>query len=227
VIRRHARIGFEQRTDSVGIRLARGPSDELTEVVVMTKDRPGLLADVAAVLAAHRLGIVGAEIYTRNRAAGMEAFDVFLVSRAWKGGAVETALEQKLTEDLSARLSGELSPEELLSRLRAAPAWSVKRSPDVPTEVLIDNETSSRFTVVDVFTRDRVGLLHVIARTLFEQGLSIALSKVNTEGQRVADVFYVRDAAGKKLDDPERAGTLQRALSARIEEFHASAQGAP
>ena len=52
-----------------------------------------------------------------------------------------------------------------------------------------------RYTIVDVYTRDRAELLHVIARTLHEKGLTIALAKVNTEGQRVADVFYVQTPA--------------------------------
>ena len=69
---------------------------------------------------------------------------------------------------------------ELLARRLRQPAWAQKKSPDVPTEIQVDNDASPRFTVIDVFTKDRPALLHTIARTLREEGLSIAVSKVNT-----------------------------------------------
>jgi [protein-PII] uridylyltransferase len=63
-----------------------------------------------------------------------------------------------------------------------------------------------------VYTRDRADLLHVIARTLHEKGLSIGLAKVNTEGQRVVDVFYVQTAAGGKLTGAGQLADLSAAL---------------
>ena len=77
---------------------------------------------------------------------------------------------------------------------------------------------------MDVFTKDRVGLLHQIAHTLHRQGVTIALSKINTEGQRVADVFYVTDRDGNKIRDPERLKRLQSALHDRLQAFHAKAE---
>jgi [protein-PII] uridylyltransferase len=94
----------------------------------------------------------------------------------------------------------------------------------VPTHISVDNNASAKYTVVDVFTRDRKGLLHEIARTLHELDLSIAVSKVNTEGQSVADVFYVADQDGRKLQDPERLKRLQRVLYDRVLALHAKSQ---
>ena len=100
----------------------------------------------------------------------------------------------------------------------------MRPGPDVPTHISVDNNASSRYTVVDVFTRDRIGLLHEIARTLHQLDLTIALSKVNTEGQSVADVFYIADADGKKVQDPDRLKRLQRVLYDRILALHARAE---
>jgi [protein-PII] uridylyltransferase len=65
---------------------------------------------------------------------------------------------------------------------------------------------------VDVYTRDRPDLLHTIARTVHQKGLTIALAKVNTEGQRVADVFYVQTPSGQKLAGPGQLAELSAAL---------------
>jgi [protein-PII] uridylyltransferase len=74
----------------------------------------------------------------------------------------------------------------------------------VPTEVVVDDRASPRHTVVEVFAKDRPGLLYALARALHELGLSIALSKINTEGTRAADVFYVSELDGSKVRPGER-----------------------
>ena len=84
------------------------------------------------------------------------------------------------------------------------------------TKVVIDNAASPNYTVVDVYARDHVGLLYAIASVLHAEGLSIALSKVNTEGLKAADVFYVELLGGGKLD-PERCELLRQKLVDAIE----------
>jgi [protein-PII] uridylyltransferase len=68
-----------------------------------------------------------------------------------------------------------------------------------------------------VFTRDRVGVLYSITHTLAELGLDISLAKVSTEGERVADVFYVT-RGGERLTDPAARAQLVAALTAAVEE---------
>ncbi|HBQ12250.1 MAG TPA: hypothetical protein DEF51_14220, partial [Myxococcales bacterium] len=123
----------------------------------------------------------------------------------------------RVRADLESLWRGETTAAELLARKLRSPSWAKRHSPDVPTEVQVDNDASPRFTVIDVFTRDRAALLHAIARTLYEQGLSIGISKVNTEGERAADVFYVVGADGKKVDDRDLLASLPGLLKAAIE----------
>jgi len=220
VIRAHARIARDRGSRSVHVAARPGPSPDIAEVIVVTDDRPGLLADVAAVLANARLDVTTAQIHTRPREGRpSEAFDVFAVRRmgAVEGEPVDGAMVARIAEDLEQLATGRLSASDLLARRAGPPAWARRKSPAVKTEVLVDDDVSSRFTVIDVFTRDRVGLLHAIARTLHEQGLSIALSKVTTEGERAADVFYVTDAAGEKVRDRAKAGAIVEALKGAID----------
>lgn len=246
VIRRHARIWRDaispserisypsmpvllDHERSLVVRMGPGPSDELAELVVLTDDRPGLLSDVTAAFASNGLAIVDAQIYTLER----YAFDVFLIRREQRGpgrrdldvAPVDGALVERFQEDLRACLVGEVTADMLLARIASTPTWMRRRSPAVATEVVVDNAASPRFTVVDVFTRDRVGVLHTIARTLHDEGLTIALSKVNTEGDRVADVFYVQDASGGKLRDAGRLAALRANLRDRLEELHGEDEG--
>jgi [protein-PII] uridylyltransferase len=92
----------------------------------------------------------------------------------------------------------------------------------VPTIVEFDNETSETLTIIDITARDRVGLLYLITRTLYELNLDIASAKIATEGARALDTFYVSDLLRNKIVDPDRQERIRRAL---ISALTASANG--
>jgi [protein-PII] uridylyltransferase len=185
------------------------------ELCVVADDRPGLLASVAAAITASRLEVLKAEVYSHPTGAEREALDLFWV-RDRDGGTdlVDTALP-RLAADLEDVCSGRLSPADLLrARTGSSSPWRERPSPAVPTEVLFDNRASPRLTVVEVYAKDRAGLLYALSNTLYALGLTITLSKINTEGTRVADVFYVRDADGSKITRPARQREIHDALTA-------------
>ncbi len=223
VVRRHARIARDQDAGLVTVRVGPGRTEDVEEVVVVCADRSGLLADLTAVFAAHDLSILTAEIYTRHRDTGNEAFDVFSV-KLGHNTLAPTRLAEALRDDIDQRMTNHISAQDLIARQSTPPPWSVRPGPDVPTHISVDNNASLHYTVVDVFTRDRIGLLHEIARTLHQLDLSIAVSKVNTEGQSVADVFYVADQNGNKVHDREQLKQLRQVLHSRILALHARSE---
>src|SRR5690606_8379914 len=123
---------------------------------------------------------------------------------------------EKVAEDIRAVLTASVRADELLQKRKRLPSWAQRKGPDVRTKVVIDNDVSPVYTVVDVYARDHVGLLYAIAHVLHQGGLSIALSKVNTEGLKAADVFYVERAEGGKLD-PDQCEALRQKLVEAIE----------
>jgi [protein-PII] uridylyltransferase len=86
-------------------------------------------------------------------------------------------------------------------------------------EVRIDNETSEGFTIVDVFADDRQGLLYVMTNAIFQLGLSIHAARISTRLDQVADVFYITDRRGKKLDDHDQLERLRTGVEQAIENF--------
>jgi len=82
-------------------------------------------------------------------------------------------------------------------------------TPAVHTEIRLHDD-STHATIVEVFTRDRVGVLYAITQTLADLGLDISLAKVSTEGEKVADVFYVTRGGRRITDDGDRAVLVAR-----------------
>jgi [protein-PII] uridylyltransferase len=187
------------------------------QIGFVADDEPGLLAKFTATLAKSRLAVVGAEVYSFKDVDGRaRALDLFWV-KGTSGTESASALLPRIERDLSRLLSGEIEAAELVGGPERRPNWSSGKTPPVRTEVRFDDRATGA-TVLEVTTRDRPGLLFWLAHSLQEAGLTITLAKINTEGQSVADVFYVTEKDGAKLEDPARIEEVRaRILSTLVE----------
>jgi [protein-PII] uridylyltransferase len=209
----HARVAAERRGKSAHVGMVASRHAGAVELCVVADDRPGLLGSIAAAITASRLEVLTAEVYSHPVGAEREALDLFWV-RDRDGGTegVEEALPT-LERDVDDVCSGRVSPSDLLrSRTGSASPWRERPSPAVPTEILFDHRASPRRTVIEVYAKDRPGLLYTLANALHELGLTITLSKINTEGARVADVFYVGEVDGSKVAPGPRCQEIHDAL---------------
>jgi [protein-PII] uridylyltransferase len=126
---------------------------------------------------------------------------------------LDVAKWRKVRQDLEGVLSGKIKLTDLVASRPKSDSVVAWKTPAVPTELKIDNGVSRDFTVAEIITEDRPGVLYAITRTLAAEGLDIHRSKIATEANRVIDVFYVRDkATGAKVVDSERLDALRTAL---------------
>lgn len=214
----HARVVLERGGRAAHVARVQSRHPEAAELCVVADDRPGLLARIAAAITANRLEVLAAQVYSRPAGDHVEAVDIFWV-RDREGGTagVEQALS-RLARDLEDVCSGRVRPDDLIAaRTGSSSPWRERPSPAVPTEILLDDRASPRHTIVEVFAKDRPGLLYRLARALHGLGLSIALSKINTEGTRVADVFYVSELDGNKIPRGPRYKEVQDVLVRAVE----------
>jgi [protein-PII] uridylyltransferase len=143
----------------------------------------------------------------------VQAVDLFWITdRLQAGDGFEDALE-KLERDLKNVITGSVSPEDLMMS-RSSGRASERPAPAVSTSVGLDNALSTSHTVVEVVTRDRPGLLFTLSRAFHALGLTIGVAKINTEGTRVIDVFYVTELDGQKLLEPSRMSHVREELLA-------------
>jgi [protein-PII] uridylyltransferase len=175
------------------------------EVTVVALDRPGLLWRAAGVLASHRLTVRGANA----TAVGDTAVTVFNVVPEY-GDPPDAVL---VSSDLRRMLEGRLDVEDRLERRARAVRGRGFTAPP-PKVTLVDN-ASTAATVVEVRAHDEPGLLWRIGRALGECGLNVHAARIETLGAEAVDVFYVTDAAGGLLTDPDlRKRTAAMVLSA-------------
>jgi [protein-PII] uridylyltransferase len=227
----HGRRVYEhvQSGRTVSVSLAPSRHAEAAELCIVANDRLGLLQAIAAALSAHRLGVHGAQIYSCDLAADTRdlamdtggdevlAVDLFWVRHNAEGFVgVQRALVG-MRDDLEKLLAGDVTPVEVAQRHRPKQGYRGRR-PAVASHVIIDNRASPRYTVVEVITGDRPGLLFSLAQAIYELDVSIAVAKIATEGTRVVDVFYVHEHGGGKLLEESRQTELKQALYALMTE---------
>ncbi len=178
-----------------------------SDLVIVTRDVPGLFSLIAGSLAAHGINILSAQIHTR--ADGI-AIDTFQVNDPFGEAVTEEARWRRTLQALRRVLLGEQKVDELLAARRGG------RSGDDavpgPAKVSVDNHLSDTHTVVEVKCPDRVGLLYLITRTLAGFDLSIASARIATDIDHAFDTFYVADRHGHRIEDPDEMARVRAAL---------------
>ena len=121
----------------------------------------------------------------------------------------------QLAQQLDALVAGRLAGDALVATMRGR-SGTPRREPLVEARVSLRNDVSEDATVIEVFGRDRPGFLHMVARAHHQMGLEVRVAKVNTEGRRAADVFYVTARDGAKVPE-SRFDDVQAALLRAVE----------
>jgi [protein-PII] uridylyltransferase len=182
----------------------------MTELTILTADDPGLFSRIAGAVAAAGVNIAGARITTCHDGT---VLDVFFLQDL-KNTAIESQDElDKIRSILESALRGEMRLDKALKARWEQMPLRVRQLP-VPSRVLLSNKISTTHTVIEVNGRDFPGLLHKITACLASRGLQIQTASVSTYGERVVDVFYVKDIFGLQIHSEARLKDIRQRLLA-------------
>jgi [protein-PII] uridylyltransferase len=205
----HARL--TRAADAKGERIAFAHEADafrsVTSLTVYCPDAPGLFAKLAGTISSIGITIQDAKAFTTQD--GM-ALDVFYLQDAQGKPLVEAHDLARLEARLRDAIEGRFDPAVQRPKVTLARR---QRAFDVETDVIIDNQASDLLTVIEVNARDRPGLLSDLARTISEENLRIMSAHIATFGEKVVDVFYVKDGYGLKVTHPARLGRIRERLT--------------
>jgi [protein-PII] uridylyltransferase len=180
----------------------------VTEVTLYTADHAGLFSRIAGALALAGANIVDAKILTLSN--GM-ALDTFWVQDQMGGAFDRPDKLARLAVLFENVLSGKIKPHIELKKPGAIPSRT--RVFTVPPRVLIDNKASLTHTVIEVNGRDRPGLLFEVTRAITGLNLQISSAKISTYGEKVVDVFYVKNLFGHKVEHERKLRDIRERLT--------------
>lgn len=196
----------------VVIRLHPDDDRDATRACFVMADHPGIFARVSGALALVGANVVDARSYTTK--------DGYVVDAFWiqdaEGHPFEASRLPRLTQMILKTLKGEvITGEALESRDKIKKR---EKAFKVPTHITFDNEGSEIYTIIEVDTRDRPGLLYDLARTMAGANVYIANAVIATYGEQVVDTFYVKDMFGLKYHTKSKQDFLERKLREALSE---------
>jgi len=203
-------------SETIGLDLVTDEKRGATRACFAKLETPSLFAQIAGILLIIGARIVDARVYTSS--------DNCTVVVAWLQNTMGKPFDKSQVARIKTQVNHYIRDPEAAAVKLADPRILKQKTPfgrhdrmfAVPTEISIDNEGSEYHTIIEVDTRDRIGLLYDLARTLDEAQVVIVRAVIATYGAQAVDVFYVKDKSGMKLLASHRRRNLARHLENAI-----------
>jgi len=206
-----AALGKKRENEEIISNIETDTSRDATKACFLMEDHPGLFSRLAGAIALAGANVIDARSYTTA--------DGYATAVFWLQSKESTPFEEnrlnRLNQTIRKALRGQIIPrDELKERGKIR-----KKEQDfkVPTNITFDNEGSDIYTIIEIDTRDRLGLLHDLAKTLTNNYVTIASAIIATYGEQAVDTFYVKDLFGLKLYSENKRIKLAEKLKNAIE----------
>ena len=185
-----------------------------TELLVIAPDHHGLFSLISGLVSASGYDVVNAKIITRSDG---YALDTFFIQNKNRQPIIEEHSKKKLLKIISQGLEGNFNVEKALNkRWEEIPARF--RAIKAPTRVIIDNNMSDEYSILEIKCKNAPGVLYRITKVITSLGLQINTANVSTYGDRVVDIFYIKDAFGLKIDNNESMDKVKMSILKILEE---------
>ena len=207
-----ARLLRDLKDGEIAIDLHPDEDRDATRVCFALADHPGIFSRLAGALALVGANVVDARTYTSKDGHATPAFWI----QDSEGHPYEAARLPRLRQMIGKTLKGEVVAREAIKNRDKIKKR--ERAFRVPTHITFDNDGSEIYTIIEVDTRDRPGLLFDLTRTLADNNVYINSAVIATYGEQVVDTFYVKDMFGLKFHSKSKQEALDKKLRKAIAE---------
>ena len=196
--------------------------EQHTQIGICTQDSRGLFRQITGVLTAQGINILSADIETRDDGI---VIDMLTITETESESDIQqgVSLERcnQLAETLTQIWETEKSLDAWLTKARNMSlnqsCLSERIKPQIhQTEVQVNNDDSDQATILEIRTRDRVGLLFSITNAFYQLGLDLRLAKVFTQPTVAIDSFYVTEQDSSKIRSGVRIEEIKQVLEEHL-----------
>lgn len=190
------------------------PEKGHSELEIFSWDRPLFLARVAGALAARNINILGADIFTRRDDLVLDIFRVCTTN--FEPVTLKSDIDAVTRILMSVFKRNVTDFRPVIDKARMESKYRASPEIDFPSRVYISNELNPQFTVLEIQTLDRIGLLYDIFGAIGDVGVETVAARINTEKGAAIDSFYLSDPMGQKITGQEILHDLKTRLEKAI-----------
>ncbi|MEH6587726.1 MAG: [protein-PII] uridylyltransferase [Halioglobus sp.] len=183
-----------------------------TQIFIHAHSQAQLFSHICAQLEQLDLSIHDARIYNANDGMTLDTF--FVLGSDGKSIAEDSARTNHIRAHLTQTLSDLSGAKDTVSRRTPR----AQKSFSIPTETVMVVDEVKNYSVLEVSTPDRPGLLARIGRIFVEYDIELQAAKIQTLGERVEDVFFITDNKQQPITDPELCKNIQQAIRDELDE---------
>lgn len=218
----HTAAVVDQEDDAPLILIKKTSSTALTgatQIFVRSKERKNVFVAVATALDQLNLSIQDARIYSSKSGYTVDTF--FVLNQDGEPLGNNPVLLKNIHQSLQDELRLAEKYSEVITR----------RTPrrlkyfSMPTRTSLSNDMVSGYTMLEVISPDRPGLLACIGRIFLQFDIQLQNAKIATLGERVEDIFFISDSQGNPLSDPQLCERLQQEICAQLDKRVTSRRG--
>ncbi|MFC1883742.1 [protein-PII] uridylyltransferase [Thermodesulfobacteriota bacterium] len=205
---RHFRLALNMGEEKLVWELEKLTTAQVTRIILCTYDKPGLFSKMVGALTINNITVLAAHIFPQK--SGL-VFDIYEVTNP-RDSFREQEIWAKVKEDMKMTVEDRLPLDDLIQKKRRSVMDSGKYGgPDIK-RAIIDNEITDFFTVLEVTSKARLGMLYELAKEITSHGLDIRFAKFSTDREKISGVFYVRDSLGQKVQEAEKIEQIREGL---------------
>ncbi len=188
--------------------ISKGSNSDIRTVSICGKDKPGFYSKVAGIFFLNGLDIVASQAYSLGEE---HVLDIFKVKPP-KDRIFEKEKWEKAENDLIQAIRDDHFLDNALDKIPRILRVSSGKKPE-PNTIRIDNETSSFFTIIEVFTYDFPGLLFSITNALYRNHINVNVAMVATKVDQVVDIFYIQSIENDtKIETRQKLTQIKKAI---------------
>lgn len=179
----------------------------MTVVSIVTWDRAGLFYKLAGALTLAGVNIISTKAISRS---DHITIDTFYISDSTGGVVTNETAEATFRTEIEHSLVHGKPLNAAINRMEAR-SHSTRQS--FASNVDFYHELSNKRTIIEVQTKDRVGLLYDLARLLYTNGFDITCARIATERGIAIDTFYIENINPRELIDTQKLLDLREKLT--------------
>jgi len=193
---------YSDNRKSIEVKFLNYENNEYSAIVVICKNRSGILKDIVQGLSFSQINILGSRVISLNN---NDVIDVFWICNSAQKALKEKNEQNRLVQNLIDSVEG-LEIEAVSDLL------NIKSKLEVLPKITVDNKMSKNVTTYQILSGDRKGLLMDILNIFHKNHVSVQSAKISTYGEKIFDTFQITDIKNKKIKDANLIKSLEKQL---------------